>query len=259
MRKSIPGLAVILLVISMVGTSWTVVEFPKQQLSLFTPVKDSIYNLYVSNIYHQAKLDSAGLSEVVFEKAFTGFYNLKYSGLIQSKDILSIVDFDQESCKKRLYIIDLKDNKLLMNTWVAHGQNSGDDKPDSFSNKPNSNQSSLGFYLTGEIYNGKHGRSLKLDGMDVGFNDKARERAIVLHGANYVSQGTIDQLGRLGRSQGCPAVASKLSDPIIKMISGRTVLFINRSDQGYNSQFLNETLAASMVSNQQEVFAVKMD
>lgn len=95
--------------------------------------------------------------------------------------------------------------------------------------------------------------------MDAGFNDNARERAIVLHGAGYVSQETIDQLGRLGRSQGCPAVASKLSDQIINMISGRTVLFIHHSDQGYNSQFLNENLAASMVSSQQEVFAAKMD
>ncbi|MFW0715243.1 murein L,D-transpeptidase catalytic domain family protein [Pedobacter sp. N23S346] len=261
MRRNILGFVTIFLVgMSIVGTSWKAAEHPKtKQEYIFNTSKDSTYNCYVSDIYHAAQLDSAGLSETVFEKALTGFYNLKYSGLIQSKSILTIADFDQESCKKRLYIIDLENNKLLMNTWVAHGQNSGADMPASFSNTPNSNQSSLGFYITGEIYNGKHGRSLKLDGMDLGFNDKARERAIVLHGANYVSQGTIDQLGRLGRSQGCPAVSSKLSDQIIKTISGQTVLFINSSNQNYNSQFLNETLAASMVSNQQEVFAAKIE
>ena len=260
MRRSTLRIAPIFLVaITIIGTSWKTIEIKhKQQQSIISFAKDSIYNFYVSNIYHQAKLDSAGLSESVFEKALTGFYNLRYSGLNPSKSILTIADFDQESCKKRLYIIDLHENKLILNTWVAHGQNSGGDKPDCFSNTPNSNQSSLGFYITGEIYNGKHGRSLKLDGMDLGFNDKARERAIVLHGANYVSQGTIDQLGRLGRSQGCPAVSSKLANQIIDMISGGSVLFINNSDQNYNSQFLNENLAASMVFNHQEVFTAKI-
>ncbi|MFD2287363.1 hypothetical protein GJU39_07335 [Pedobacter petrophilus] len=261
MRRNILGVATIFLMgMSIVGTSWKAVEHShSKQNSSLKIARDSIYSHYISDIYHAAQLDSTGLSETVFEKALTGFYNLKYSGLVQEKSILTIADFDQESCKKRLYIIDLANNKLLVNTWVAHGQNSGGDKPAYFSNTPNSNQSSLGFYITGEIYAGKHGRSLKLDGMDLGFNDKARERAIVMHGANYVSQGTIDQLGRLGRSQGCPAVASQLSDEIIKIIAGRTVLFINGSNQNYNSQFLNETLAASMVSNQQEVFTAKMN
>jgi hypothetical protein len=259
MRRNFLGIATIFLMgMSIVGTSWKAAEQPTFKKEIITKsAKDSTFSRYVYDVYCAAKLDSAGLSEIVLKKALTGFYNLKYSGLVQEKSILTIADFDQESCKKRLYILNLENNKLLMNTWVAHGQNSGGDKPAYFSNIPNSNQSSLGFYITGEIYTGKHGRSLKLDGMDLGFNDKARERAIVMHGANYVSQGTIDQLGRLGRSQGCPAVASKLSDEIIKIIAGRTVLFINGSNQNYNSQFLNETLAASMVSNQQEVFAAK--
>ena len=258
MRRKISGIAAILVGISIDVSGWKAVEVPQsQQQSIINVAKDSVYNHHILTIYHAANLDSAGLSEAVFEKALTGFYNLKYSGLTQSNGILTIADFDQESCKKRLYIMDLENNKLLLNTWVAHGQNSGGDKPECFSNIPSSNQSSLGFYITGETYMGKHGRSLRLDGMDVGFNDQARARAIVLHGADYVSQKSIDQLGRLGRSQGCPAVSSKLSDQVITMISGRTVLFINNSGQNYNSQFLNETLAASMVSNQQEVFASK--
>lgn len=261
MKRHILGIATILLAgMSIVGTSWKAVELPhSQQETVKAIAADSLYNQFILNIYHQVHLDSAGLSEQVFEKALTGFYNMKYSGLLHAKSILTIADFDQESSKKRLYIIDLANRKLLMNTWVAHGQNSGGDKPSSFSNNINSNQSSLGFYLTGEIYNGKHGRSLKLDGMDQGFNSNARERSIVVHGASYVSQQSIDQLGRLGRSQGCPAVPAKLADQVINTISDRTVLFINNSDQQYNSGFLNETLAASVVLNQEQLFAAHVD
>lgn len=261
MKKHILGIASIFLVsMSIVGTSWKAVEDPQtQQQALKNIAADSLYNQFIINLYHEVHLDSAGLNEQVFEKALTGFYNMKYSGLLHSKSILTIADFDQESCKKRLYIIDLQNKKLVLNTWVAHGQNSGGDKPDSFSNAVNSNQSSLGFYLTGEIYYGKHGRSLKLDGMDQAFNGNARERAIVVHGAEYVSQESINQLGRLGRSQGCPAVSAKLADKVINAISDRTVLFINNSEQQYYSTFLNETLAANVALNQETVYASRMD
>lgn len=261
MKKYILDIAMIFLVgMSIVGTSWKAIDRRQtQQEAINNIAADSLYSQFITNIYHEIHLDSAGLTKAVFEKALTGFYNMKYSGLIQNKSILTIADFDQESTKKRLYIIDLASKKLLLNTWVAHGQNSGGDKPSSFSNNINSNQSSLGFYLTGEIYLGKHGRSLKLDGMDQGFNNNARERSIVLHGATYVSQKSIDELGRLGRSQGCPAVPAKLADYVINTISGRTVLFINNSEQLYYSSFLNEKLAASVALNQPQVFASKTD
>jgi len=261
MKKHILGIAAIFLAgMSIVGTSWKAVETPQtQQEAVKNIAADSLYNKYILNIYHEVHLDSAGLSEPVFEKAITGFYNMKYSGLLNTKSILTIADFDQESCKKRLYIIDLASKKLLLNTWVAHGQNSGGDKPAYFSNNINSNQSSLGFYLTGEVYFGKHGRSLKLDGMDEGFNSNARERSIVVHGASYVSQQSINELGRLGRSQGCPAVPAKLADRVINTISDHTVLFINNSDEQYHSSFLNETLAASVVLNQEQLLAAQMD
>ncbi|AZI27018.1 hypothetical protein EA772_17380 [Pedobacter sp. G11] len=261
MKKIFLGIAAIVLVsMSIVGTSWKAEELPQtQQQTVKNIAADSIYNQFISDIYYAAHLDSAGLNQQVFEKALTGFYNMKYSGLLHSKSILTIADFDQESSKKRLFIIDLAQKKLILNTWVAHGQNSGGDKPTYFSNTQNSNQSSLGFYLTGEIYYGKHGRSLKLDGMDRGFNNHARERAIVVHGADYVCQETINQLGRLGRSQGCPAVPTKLANKVIDAISDRTVLFINNSDQQYHSSFLNETLAASYALKQEEVLAAQMD
>jgi len=255
--------ATLLLGIIIVGTSWKAVEHTHNGQKLTEQVKslskDSVYNNYITSLYHEIHLDSAGLNISVFEKALTGFYNIKSQRFLQMKSILTIADFDQESRKKRLYIIDLDKKELILNTWVAHGQNSGDDKPDYFSNAINSNSSSLGFYLTGEIYYGKHGRSLKLDGMDYGFNNNARERAIVIHGADYVCQESINQLGRLGRSQGCPAVPTKLANKVINTIADKTVLFINNSAQPYKSNYLNETLAASVALNQHEVLASNMD
>ncbi|RZJ77835.1 MAG: murein L,D-transpeptidase catalytic domain family protein, partial [Flavobacterium sp.] len=200
-------------------------------------------------LYNQVHLKDAGLSMQVFEKALTGFYNLKKSGKIAERDILTIADFDQLSSKKRLYIIDLDKKEMLLNTWVAHGQNSGDDETNHFSNIKDSFESSLGFYVTGEIYRGIHGKSLKLDGMDEGFNNNARNRSIVVHGAPYVSQGTINALGRLGRSQGCPAVAPEVAEQVINTIVDKTVLFVNKSTDNYHSKYLDQTLAADFATS----------
>ncbi|MCX2574268.1 murein L,D-transpeptidase catalytic domain family protein [Pedobacter sandarakinus] len=248
-----------LVLIIFTSTSWKPIDSRPQIQQELTPYVDSLYHNYMKDIYLTADLDSAGLGEDVFEKALTGFYNLKSMGTVNQKSILTIADFDQESAKKRLYIIDIDQKKLLLNTWVAHGQNSGGDKPNHFSNTINSNQSSLGFYLTGEIYYGKHGKSLKLDGMDAGFNNNARARAIVVHGADYVCQQTIDQLGRLGRSQGCPAVSSNLAEKVIATIAEKTVLFINKSEESYKSKFLNESLAAVEALSQQDILASQLD
>lgn len=216
--------------------------FPEAQPILTV---DSLYNKHVNNIYETAHLAESGLSEPVFEKAITGFYNLKNSGQVaEDKSILTVVDFDLSSTRKRLWIIDLAKKKLLLNTWVAHGQRSGGDQATRFSNTNESFQSSIGFYLTAEIYRGQHGKSLRLDGMDEGFNSNARKRSIVVHGADYVSQGTINALGRLGRSQGCPAVPSYMADTVINTMEGKTVLFINNSSQDYTSRYLNEHIAA---------------
>ncbi|MNQ89286.1 hypothetical protein D3C85_1045890 [compost metagenome] len=209
-----------------------------------------MYNRHVSDIYRSAHLAESGLTPLVFEKAITGFYNLKKSGQVSAdKSILTIADFDLNSTSKRLWIIDLDKKKLLLNTWVAHGQRSGSDKATRFSNLNDSFQSSIGFYLTAEVYRGQHGKSLRLDGMDEGFNSNARRRSIVVHGADYVSQGTINALGRLGRSQGCPAVAPELANTVINTIEGGTVLFINVTDQYYTSRYLNEHIAAVYAAN----------
>jgi hypothetical protein len=255
MKRYALGLAGILVIIfALTSISWK----PTNHSNAYNPINsqanpDLGYNTYLKDIYETAQLEQHGLSLDVFEKAVTGFFNLKLSGKISAdKAILSIADFDQSSKNKRLWIIDLAKRELILNTWVAHGHHSGGDKPTKFSNINNSFQSSMGFYVTGEIYNGQHGRSLRLDGMDEGFNSNARDRAIVVHGASYVSQGTINALGRLGRSQGCPAVPAELSNEVINIIGGKTVLFINVSDVDYNSKYLNQGLAARLASNYYE-------
>lgn len=247
MRKYILGIAGLLsFAFYLTITSWKSTENPNKPIEAkVINTLDSAYGNHVNTLYIAMHLKEAGLSLPVFEKALTGFYNLKKSGQLSTRPILTIADFDQSSTKKRLYIIDIDKKEVLLNTWVAHGQRSGDDEAISFSNINDSYSSSLGFYVTGEIYRGVHGKSLKLDGMDCGFNDNARSRSIVVHGAPYVSTGTINALGRLGRSQGCPAVAPEVADQVINAIEDKTVLFINKSTEEYASKYLNETLAAN--------------
>jgi len=153
-----------------------------------------------------------------------------------------------------MWIVDLINKQLLLNTWVAHGQGSGVDVANSFSNTDDSHQSSLGFYVTDDVYIGKHGRSLHLDGLDEGFNSDARAREIVVHAADYVSQSAIDQMGRIGRSWGCPAVSPEVAGQVIDYIKGKTMLYINGNDSTYNSKYLNEDLSASYVSQDSTIY-----
>jgi hypothetical protein len=209
----------------------------------------NMFEQYVNTVYQTAQLQETGLDLEVFQKALTGYFNIKLANkLPENSAVITIVDFSKSSCQKRMWIIDVLNKQLLLNTWVAHGSGSGDDIPDRFSDSNDSHQSSLGFYLTDDVYMGKHGRSLKLDGLDEGFNASARARAIVIHAANYVSQNTIDQHGRLGRSFGCPAVSPKVLEQVIKNIKGKTVLFITGNDPSYNSKYLDENVFANFIS-----------
>ena len=165
----------------------------------------------------------------------------------QTSCILTVVDLGKSSHEKRMWIVDLLDKQLILNTYAAHGHGSGDDMATSFSNKIDSHQSSLGFYITGGVYWGSNGRSLKLDGVDAGFNSNARERAIVVHGADYVGENAIYSLGRLGRSYGCPAVPVNMAEQVINTIKDKTVMFINGNDNRYTSKYLDEEQAASYV------------
>ena len=187
----------------------------------------------VSSLYNNLDAKNFKLPQLEsFTKALEGFYQLKQKGLIQN-DILTLVDFSLSANSKRLWVIDMSTNKVLYHSLVAHGRNSGEEFATAFSNKSESYQSSLGFYLTGETYQGKHGLSLRLDGLERGINDKARERAVVIHGADYVSDSFIKQHRRLGRSQGCPALPVELNQEIIKTIKDKSCLFIYHPSRSY--------------------------
>lgn len=197
------------------------------------------FSNYVNTLYEQTNLKAAGLALPVFQKAVTGFMNMKSQHrLSDSKNVITIVDFSKPSSSKRMWIVDLKSKILLLNTYVAHGQGSGANMATNFSNVAESHQSSLGFYIASETYFGKHGLSLKLDGQDKGVNDLARERAIVVHGASYVSENFIKSTGRLGRSFGCPAVSEELNAKVIELIKGKTCFFINGNSDKYQSNLL---------------------
>jgi hypothetical protein len=163
-----------------------------------------------------------------------GYLNLKNAGQLNNdKEIISICDFTLSANTNRLWIIDLRQHKVLFNTYVAHGQGSGEEFATSFSNTENSHQSSIGFYVTDETYIGEHGLSLRLKGLDNRYNSAALERGIVLHGADYVCRDFIEGNQRLGRSWGCPAVASNLAPNIINSIKGGSCLFIYYPDKKY--------------------------
>lgn len=186
-------------------------------------------------LYKRLSLDSLGLSLEAYQYAVQGFENLKCQGKFTNSNIITVIDFTKPSYEKRMFVIDLNQPSLLFNTYVAHGQQSGTLFAEKFSNKPSSYQSSLGFYETKEPYIGKHGYSLELNGLEKGFNDKADARAIVVHGAAYVSEGIIKTQGYLGRSWGCPAIPDKLSKPVIDVIKSGTCMFIYARDNNYLS------------------------
>lgn len=185
-------------------------------------------------LYNRLRLQDAGLSMQALSMAIKGYEKLVEEGNVQNQKYLSIVDLSQSSRKKRFYLLDMENQKLVINTFVAHGRNSGIDEAESFSNDPNSNESSLGFYLTKNTYMGKHGLSLKLSGQEAGFNDNAEARGIVVHGAPYVNEGRISS-DYMGRSQGCPALPETEYAKVIKMIKDGSVLFIYHPDEAYMS------------------------
>jgi hypothetical protein len=206
-------------------------------------LKDTVSNLNVTDfvplmpsavsVYDSLRLNLAGLNRKAFEYAQQGFEKLKEQGVILNDHIISIIDFSLPSTEKRLYVVDLKNYQVLYKTYVAHGRNSGTVMANSFSNSPSSYKSSLGFYRTLGTYVGKHGYSLKLQGLEKGINDKAYDRAIVMHGADYVNPAYIPKLGYIGRSQGCPAVSPREAAPIINTIKDGSCLFIYSPNTTY--------------------------
>jgi hypothetical protein len=200
--------------------------------------RDSHLDEYARAVYGRLDLRRENLSFKVFKYALIGQRNLinLFYGLINEK-LLTIIDYSKSSNVKRMYVIDLIDEKLLYRVLVSHAKNTGDEFARHFSNVYGSNKSSLGFYVTLNTYFGRHGLSLRLEGVESGFNDNAYDRAIVMHGADYVSREFIDRYGRLGRSLGCPAIPLTYIEEIIPMIASNSVLFIFYPDISY----LNES------------------
>ncbi len=192
-------------------------------------------------LYENINLQQYGLSKEAFSYAWKGYQHLLAKKMISRPGYLTICDFSQSSGRKRLYIIDLINNKLTINTYVAHGRNSGSEFATQFSNKPESLQSSLGFYVTGDTYTGEHGLSLRIHGVEPNYNDKALERGIVIHGAAYVDENRAQRGIFMGRSFGCPAVPQKESAKIITTIKNGTCLFIYHPGKTYllGSKILN--------------------
>ena len=166
---------------------------------------------------------------IAFRQAVAGYYKIDN----RKREVLTLIDFSRPSTAKRLFVFDMRERKVLFSSVVSHGKNSGDNYATSFSNEYGSYKSSLGFYLTESTYQGKNGYSLILNGLEKGINDRARERAIVMHGAAYADPSVASRGGRLGRSFGCPAVPQKLSRPIIDAIKGGSVMYIYAETPDY--------------------------
>jgi hypothetical protein len=202
---------------------------------------NSLKSTSAAVLYDSLKLEEFGLNERAFKYAWKGFLKLAEAGKVINTDYLTICDFSQSSRNKRMYIIDLMSMKLFMNTYVAHGRNSGREFATSFSNRPESHKSSLGFYVTRNVYYGQHGMSLRIDGLEKGINDKAMARKIVIHGADYIGDNFLDENPFTGRSYGCPAVPAGKRDDVINTIKEGTCLFIYHPSKLYlsHSKILN--------------------
>ncbi len=203
------------------------------------------FDSYIEELYQLCNLEDYQLPFKTFKLGMIGFVNLNSQDELENEKVLSIVDYDKPSTEKRFYVIDLEEKRVKHHTIMAHGKKTGWDMATKFSNTPNSHQSSLGFYKTAETYMGKYGYSLRLDGLERGFNCKARDRAIVMHGADYVSQDFIKQHGRLGRSWGCLSLTRMDSKPVIDVIREGSCIYVHRNDRDYlgRSKVLNEKVA----------------
>ena len=189
-----------------------------------------------TSIYDEMGLADSGLSRQAFEYGWMGYYKLKKKGLLHRTNILSICDFSQSSANQRLYVIDVRNRRLLYRTFVAHGINSGTDFANDFSNQMESGKSSLGFYITTNTYVGCNGLSLRIEGMDKGFNDNAARRAVVIHGATYVSTRILHKYGVMGTTFGCPAIPDEMTTQIIPVVKSGTCWFIYYPSKKYLSQ-----------------------
>jgi hypothetical protein len=180
-----------------------------------------------------AAFDVPGLDPALLGLALAATGCAEEAGVVGDARTLTVIDFRLPSTEPRLWVLDLVHHTALFHERVAHGRNTGEDLAVAFSNRAGSNESSVGLYRTGETYSGRHGRALRLDGLEPGFNDHARDRGIVVHAADYCTSEHVDRWGRLGRSEGCPALDPAVSNAVIDVIADGTPLFAYYPEPGW--------------------------
>jgi hypothetical protein len=190
---------------------------------------------------------NSAINNDVVELAFNAASCAVRAGAVSNPETLTVIDYSKPSTEKRFFVFDLRTKEVLYSEFVAHGQGSGENMTTRFSNEPNSHATSLGLFVTADTYIGKNGYSLRMNGLDEGFNDKALERAIVMHGAPYVNPDTASSLGRLGRSWGCPALRPAIARQVIDLVKGGNLVFSYGPDQRWlkSSKYLGGCAAAA--------------
>jgi hypothetical protein len=212
----------------------------KRSNSIDIPITYTIFENKTRSIadalFESMQLNEAGLSKEAFLKGWQGYNKITQHHCDIQSGLITIVDFSKPSNQERLFVIDLNNKKIVHASLVAHGRNSGLVYAKSFSNQPETYKSSLGFYKTLNTYTGENGFSLRLEGLEKNINDKAYDRAIVMHGADYVSQKLAKERGYIGRSYGCPAIPHDIAPKIIKTIKNGSLLFIYHPSKQYDKQ-----------------------
>lgn len=205
-------------------------SFSNHDSELATITKEEIFFDYTSCFYET--LNDESLNFTALEIGLKGYFELKAENKLINERYLTVIDMSLSSNIERFFLIDMYNQAIVYRSLVAHGVGTGDEFATDFSNTNSSHKSSLGFYLTGETYNGKHDFSLKLDGLEP-YNNKARERGVVIHAADYVSYDFIEANGRLGRSYGCPSLPRENYFDIINKIKDKSCLFIYYPSKNY--------------------------
>lgn len=224
-----------------VNTNIQPVTVPTQpthtQVAVVTKSKPTGVDSEISTIEANAK----NLNTNVLKLSLVAYQHAVQKGVTTSP-LLTIIDFSKPDTQRRLWVVNVDTGKVLFNTLVAHGKNSGSGNvADSFSNQPSSLKSSLGVFVTGSTYYGKHGRELHIHGLEPGVNSNAYDRSVVIHGANYVSESLAKNDHRIGHSWGCPAVSMRIVQPLINAIKNQSLIFAYYPDQHWlsHSSFLS--------------------
>lgn len=197
--------------------------------------------LNIKELYSELNAAQYDLSFTAFRYAYIGYQTMKKQHRLNNKELFSIIDFTKDCNSKRFYTIDLEKMKIAYYTYVAHGKKSGERMATSFSDAVESNKSSIGFYITGNTYNGGNGYSLILHGDEKGYNSNLAKRSVVVHAADYANEDYIARNGRMGRSLGCPALPENIYKQVIETIKEKTMIFAYYNDAKYlkTSKYLN--------------------